>query len=75
LSGQAEALEAHLSLLFGALIEEATVAKRLRREPLFAENSYTAEGLSHRAVLNQVSEWLHQMSGLVDPDPSMPGRV
>ncbi len=38
LSGQADAREAHLSSLFGALIEEATLAKRLRREPLFAED-------------------------------------
>jgi two-component system chemotaxis response regulator CheB len=31
LSGQADAREAHLSSLFGALIEEATLAKRMRR--------------------------------------------
>jgi two-component system chemotaxis response regulator CheB len=38
LSGQADAREAHLSSLLGALIEEATPAKRLRSEPLFAED-------------------------------------
>ncbi len=78
LSGQADAREAHLSSLFGALIEEATLAKRLRSEPLFAEDPYTSgslanrvEALDHQA--NQVSEWLHAMSGLVEPEPSMPG--
>ncbi len=80
LSGQADAREAYLSSLFGALIEEATLAKRLRREPLFSENSYTAEGLEDRVATldhqaNQVSGWLHAMSGLVEPEPSMSGRA
>jgi two-component system chemotaxis response regulator CheB len=44
LSGQSD----DLSTLFGALIEEATLAKRLRGEPLFAEDVYTAKGLSGR---------------------------
>ncbi len=75
LSGQADAREAQLSSLFGVLIEEATLAKRLRGEPLFSENSYTAGGLSNRVdaldrQANQVSEWLHVMSGLVEPEPS-----
>ena len=78
LSGQADAREAQLSLLFGALIEEATLAKRLRGEPLFAEDSQTAESLSNRVAeldtkANQVSGWLHAMSGLVEPEPSMSG--
>ena len=68
LSGQADAREAHLSSRFGALIEEASLAKRLGTEPLFAEDSYTAESLSNRAgeldrQANQVSEWLHAMTG------------
>ena len=76
LSGQADAREAHLSSLFGALIEEATLAKRLRSEPLFAEDSQTAETLSSRVLeldteANQVSEWLHALSGLVEPEPTM----
>ena len=79
LSGQADAREAYLSSLFGALIEEATLAKRLRSEPLFAEDSQTAESLSNRvdeldAEANQVSRWLHAMSGLVEPEPSMSDR-
>jgi two-component system chemotaxis response regulator CheB len=78
LSGQADAREAYLSSLFGALIEEATLAKRLRGEPLFAEDSYTAEALNNRVDVldrqaNQLSEWLHAMSGLVEPEPSLLG--
>ena len=83
MSGQSDAREAtekliypHLSSLFGALIEEATLAKRLRGEPLFAEDTYTAESLSSRidgldCQANQVSEWLQAMSGLVEPEPSL----
>jgi hypothetical protein len=77
LSGQADAREANPSSLFGALIEEASLAKRLGTEPLFAEDSYTAESLSNRAEelnrqASQVSEWLHALTGLIEPEPSMP---
>jgi two-component system, chemotaxis family, protein-glutamate methylesterase/glutaminase len=70
--------EAHLSSLFGALIEEATLAKRLAVEPLSTDDSFTAESLGNRVVeLNQqadrVCEWLHAMAGLIEPEPSMPG--
>ena len=76
LSGQADAREEYLSSLFGALIEEATLAKRLGGEPLFAEDAYTARSLNDRAgdldrQANQVSEWLHAMSGLVEPEPTI----
>jgi len=76
LSGKADAREAHLSSLFGALIEGVTDAKRLRGEPLFAEDPYTSEGPRNRIdeldrQAKQVSEWLHGMSGLVEPEPSM----
>jgi two-component system, chemotaxis family, protein-glutamate methylesterase/glutaminase len=75
LSGQADAREAYLSSLFGALIEEATLTKRMRGEPLFLEDSYTSAGLVKRVEAldreaNQISEWLHEMSGLVEPEPS-----
>jgi two-component system chemotaxis response regulator CheB len=80
LSGQADAREAQLSSLFGALIEEATVAKRLRVEPVFAEDAFTAESLTNRIVeldrqANRVSEWLHAMIGLVEPEPAMPSSA
>jgi two-component system chemotaxis response regulator CheB len=76
LSGQADAREAHLSSLFGALIEEATLAKRLRGSPLYAEDSFTAANLADRLAAldlqaNQISDWLHAMSGLVDPEPAV----
>jgi two-component system chemotaxis response regulator CheB len=79
LSGQADAREAYLSSLFGALIEEATLARRLQGEPLFAEDSYTAVSLSNRAhelnrQANQVTDWLHAMTGLIEPEPSMPQK-
>lgn len=75
LSGQADARESHLSALFGSLIEEATLARRLSTEPLFAEDAYTADSLRSRAEelqshANQTAEWLHAMSGLVEPEPS-----
>jgi two-component system chemotaxis response regulator CheB len=80
LSGQADAREAHLSSLFGALIEEATLARRLRREPLVSEDAYTAEGLDRRVETleqqaNEITEWLHVMSGLVEPEPSLENRA
>ncbi len=55
-------------------------AKRLRREPLFAEDPYTAEDLVRRIdaldrQANQATEWLHEMIGLVEPEPSMRGAV
>lgn len=76
LSGQADAREAKLSSLFGALIEEATLAKRLRGEPLFADDSFTAESLVKRGEsldrqANQVSDWLHGLGGLVEPEPDL----
>ncbi|MCA1492197.1 chemotaxis protein CheB [Ensifer sp. NBAIM29] len=76
LSGQADTREALLSSLFGALIEEATLAKRLRHEPTFSGDA--SEGLDERISsldreANQVSEWLHLMVGLVEPEPRMSG--
>ncbi len=75
LSGQADAREAQLSSLFGVLIEEATLAKRLRTEPFFAEDAFTSESLKGRVdeldrQASEVSKWLHAMSGLVEPEPS-----
>jgi two-component system chemotaxis response regulator CheB len=74
LSGQADAREGLLSTLFGVLVEEATLAKRLRSEPLFREDAYTAEALDNRVEAldrhaNEVSEWLHTLSDLVEPEP------
>ncbi len=75
LSGQADAREAYLSSLFGALIEEATLAKRLSVLPAVADDTYTVQNLAGRIAdldrqANLVTEWLHAMTGLVEPEPS-----
>ena len=54
--------------------KEATLAKKLRGEPLFAEDAYTSESLRNRVdaldrQANEVSEWLHAISGLIEPEP------
>lgn len=48
--GQADARKAQLSSLFGTLIEDATLAKRLKNEPLFAQDAYTVENLDSRVL-------------------------
>jgi hypothetical protein len=60
-----------------APFEEATLAKRLRRETFFAQDTCSAEDLDScvaalDAQATQVSEWLHAMIGLVEPESSMP---
>ena len=72
LSGQAESRETLLSSLFGAFIEEATLAKRMRRDTAFERDSLVAAELGERVSVlereaNAVCDWLHAMSGLVEP--------
>jgi two-component system chemotaxis response regulator CheB len=74
LSGQADARESHLSSLFGAFVEEASLAKRLlgntgyRDDPQLAANlKARVEALESQAT--QASDWLHVMTGLVEPEP------
>ena len=72
LSGQAESRETLLSSLFGAFIEEATLAKRMRRDTAFERDSLVAAELGERVSVlerevNAVCDWLHSMSGLVEP--------
>lgn len=74
MSGQAEAREVQLSSLFGAAIEEATLAKRMLGEPIYREDLPFSRGLSSRVELlereaSQVCEWLHATAGLVEPEP------
>jgi two-component system chemotaxis response regulator CheB len=76
LSGQADTRETQLSSIFGALIEEITLAKRMLNEPKYVENSGLADGLSSRVEIlereaAQVCEWLHAMAGLVEPEPRL----
>jgi two-component system chemotaxis response regulator CheB len=67
--------EAQLSSLFGALVEEASLAKRMQHGLAAKESAEVATGLASRAdELNreatQVSEWLHALTNLVEPEPS-----
>jgi two-component system chemotaxis response regulator CheB len=70
LNGQAEAREAHLSNLFGALVEEASLAERMQRDPKLSAESVT--NLAARVgelgrQADQVSGW-HAMTNLVEPE-------
>jgi two-component system chemotaxis response regulator CheB len=74
LSGQADARENLLSSVFGALIEEATLAKRLLGMPEYAAEPHIAGGLAGRVSeleteSGRVCEWLHMLTGLVEPEP------
>ena len=73
LSGLEEARERHLSSIFRALIEEATLAKRVRGQ-LAVGDARALENLDSRTKelegeAQQVCSWLHQMTGLVEPEP------
>ncbi len=75
LSGQADNREALASTLFGALIEETTLAKRMLKEPTLLKDGDIADALTARAGIlereaAQVCEWLHAMTGLVAPEPT-----
>ena len=74
LSGQAESRETHLSSVFGALIEEATLTKRVRSRRGADVGGRVAKGLDERAKelegeATQVCTWLHEMTGLIEPEP------
>lgn len=73
-SGQADARETQLSSLFGSLIEEVTLAKRLLETPVYKESPDLAAGLRGRVdamerETAQVCDWLHALTGLVEPEP------
>lgn len=74
LSGQADAREALMSSIFGALIEEVTVTRRLLRDAGYAAEPHIVGGLAARAdglekEAAQVCDWLHTLAGLVEPEP------
>jgi two-component system chemotaxis response regulator CheB len=75
LSGQADCREMQLSSLFGAAIEEATLAKRMLAKPPYGHDQAFARELSSRVQIlereaAQVCDWLHATTGLVEPEPS-----
>ncbi len=74
LAGQADSRETHFAMIFGALIEEATLAKRMRGQLGPEDDSNLAKALDGRTQTcegeaTQVCTWLHEMSGLVAPEP------
>jgi two-component system chemotaxis response regulator CheB len=74
LSGQADAREMLLSSAFGAMIEEITLAKRIidtRRygDPAFLNVLKNRVDALEKETVN-VCDWLHVMTGLVEPEPS-----
>lgn len=74
LSGQADSRETQFSSIFGALIEEATLAKRVRGQLAASADARTVETLDYKTKTlekeaEQVSAWLHEMRGLVEAEP------
>jgi two-component system chemotaxis response regulator CheB len=73
-SGQADARENLLSSMFGAMIEEVTLAKRLLGHPVYSEEPHLTGGSpghieSLERETSQVCQWLHALTGLVEPEP------
>jgi two-component system chemotaxis response regulator CheB len=74
LSGQADARENLTSTIFGVLIEEVSLTKRLAEHPEFAADPQIVGGLEGRAQflekqVTQVCDWLHTLTGLVEAEP------
>lgn len=74
ISGQADARESMMSSIFGALIEEVTLTKRLLNHPDYSGEPHIAGGLAARVAnlekeAAQVCDWLHTLTGLVEVEP------
>lgn len=74
LSGQADARENLMSSVFGALIEEVSLAKRMLNHSGHSAELQIVGGLGVRIddlekEIAQVCDWLHTMRGLVEPEP------
>ncbi len=74
ISGQADARENLMSSMFGALIEEITLTKRLLDHAEYSGEPRIAGGLAARAEslekeAVQVCDWLHTLTGLVEAEP------
>jgi hypothetical protein len=72
LSGQADGREPHFSLIFGALIEEASLAKRILREPRFGADPEAADGLSTRIEI--LEKRRHRSANGCTPWPDLSSR-
>jgi hypothetical protein len=64
----------YFSSTFGALMEEATLAKRMRSVPAYESDQRMAEGLGHLLTTlereaTQVCDWLRETGDLVEPEP------
>jgi two-component system chemotaxis response regulator CheB len=75
MSGQAEARGNLLSSVFGALLEEATLAKELARRPEYAGDQAAAIHLGQQSArleqqADNVWAWLRETTGLVEPEPA-----
>ena len=75
LSGQSDARGNLLSSLFGALLEEATLARELLRRPEYAGDEAGMVPLRQASArlelqADQVWTWMRETAGLVEPEPS-----
>lgn len=75
LAEQADARETQLSALFGALTEEATLARRVRDAPACNKRAELTTSLNSKVngielESTQVCEWLRALTKLVEPDPN-----
>lgn len=80
LSGQADTRESQFSSIFGALIEEATLAKRMREAAAYEADAALAQGLGRRMEslereAAEICEWLRSTADLVEPEPGAPLRL
>ena len=74
MSGQSEARGNLLSSIFGALLEEATLAKVLLGRSEYAQEGPVRQHLTTQSVhleaqADQVWAWLRETAGLVEPEP------
>ena len=74
LSGQSDARGNLLSSLFGALLEEATLARELLRRHEYAGDTGALAHLSQASArlelqADQVWTWMRETAGLVEPEP------
>jgi two-component system chemotaxis response regulator CheB len=75
ISGQASAVEDLLASLFGALIEEASLAGRLAKLPALSDDLARRTYLGERAErlreqAEEIGAWMRATSGLIEPEPA-----